>query len=117
MFQFSGARAHRIQRPGRDVLLLPIRFVEARDQPIVRTGIHHMRIARVWHDISRFASAHDIPIRPVNGEAVAAAGDGHRRVVLLRSVDAVRHGSVRGHVIELRGRLIRFRRPTLPHVV
>ena len=117
MFQFRGACAHGIQWPGSNVLHLLSFLVEARDESVVRPRVYDVRIPRIGHYITSLASAHVVPVRAVDRKVVAAARDGHGRIVLLRAVHPVRNRSVSRHMIKLRCRLIVFRRPAFPGVV
>ena len=87
--------------------------IVAGDVALIVGGVDDVGIGGIGSDVAGFAAADVIPIGAVDGAVVAAAGDGHGAGVLLRAVDAVGHGGVGDHVIELRGGLIVLARPVL----
>ena len=63
VLQIRGPAPHRVFRPGIDVALISILLVISRDQPIVGTGVHNVRIGRIRHHESAFATSYLVPIR------------------------------------------------------
>ena len=88
-------------------------LIEARNVSLVVGGIHDIRVWRIRCDVSRFASAYVIPVGAVDGAFVAAARDANGGVILLRSVNPIRHRIVGNDMVELRRRLIILARPVL----
>src|SRR6478672_7701897 len=86
-------------------------MVIAGDFAAVRTGINNFRIARIRRNVAALAAAYGIPTCAVNS-AWRRAGNGHGRVVLLRSVEVIRKTIVGDYVIELRCRLVGLPGPT-----
>src|SRR6266851_8033818 len=78
--------------------------------------INDMPVARVSENKSAFTAARWIPIARTNHTFISAARDADVRVVLLRAVDVIWKRVIDGDVIELRSRLIIYRRPCFPSV-
>src|SRR5204862_6242157 len=73
-----------IQGQGSYVLLLPGMVIIAGNFPAIGAGIDDFRIARIRRHVTTLATAHRIPIGPVDASAIAGAGNAHGGVVLLR---------------------------------
>src|SRR5262249_38480579 len=74
--------------------------------PAMRAAINDVRILGIDREMARFAAGGWFPIALANAAAIAAAQNPHRRVVLLRAIDAIRKVIVGGHPVKLRGRLV-----------
>ncbi len=103
--------ANGIDGPWRHVLSFFRAMVIARDLAAIRTGIDNLGIARIRRNVAALTSAYGVPACAVN-TARRCAGNRHRRVVLLRSIEVIRETVVSDHVIELRRRLVPLIRPT-----
>ncbi len=101
---------------GRNVGDLPVGTIDAH-QPAPRpAGIDHVRIQRIGNDVSKFISAHRVPIHERDFAVIAAAERTHRSAVLLRPVNPIRKAVVGRHVIDLAGRLVVPRAPRFARV-
>ena len=116
VFDVRGAPAHGVFRVRSNFLGLLGALVEARDMAAIAARVNNIGIAGIDGDVAALAPAHGIPLRPVDHAGIAAAGNSHRGVVLLRAVDVVGITIVGSHVIKLRGGLIVLARPTLSAV-
>ena len=90
--------------------------IKAREDRAFVVGVDDVRIARIREDVAALSAADGIPITAIDKATVAARADAHRRVVLLRAVDAIQKIVVSSDVIELRGGLIVLRRPVFATV-
>ena len=116
VFHSLGSPAHGILGIDGDVALLLRAMVVARDLAVVAARVDDVGVARLGGDVTALAAAHRVPVGHIDAHAARAAGDGDRRVVLLRAVDPVGEAVVGGDVVELRGRLVVLLRPGGPSV-
>ena len=80
--------------------------VKARDVALIVAGIHNVRVGGIGGNVSRFPAADRVPFVAANRAFIAAAGNRHGGIILLRAVDVVRRPRVGDDVVELRGRLV-----------
>ena len=106
------ARIAQFRRHG-DVLDLVRAPVEARDVALIVAGIHNVRVGWIGRNIACFPAPDGVPIVAANLAAIAAAGNGHGGIILLRAVDVVRGPRVGDDVVELRGGLVVLARPRI----
>src|SRR5437660_1764723 len=83
-------------------------MIVTRDQAVIRAGKNDLRIFWRGRDPARLATAHVEPVFARNTKSSGAAGNAHRRVVLLRAINVIRKIIVERDTIELCGRLILF---------
>ena len=95
-----------VAQPDRDVAPLSGALVISREVAHVATAVRDVVVARVNGDVGIFAAGHRPPVALRDRPIVGPAGDRHRAVVLLRTVQPVRELAVREHMIELRRRLV-----------
>ncbi len=76
-----------------------------------RAADHDIRIGRFDGDVTALAATRLIPVGLSDGTGRRCTRNGQRGIVLLRTIQPVRHLIVGGHVIELRRRLVENRRP------
>src|SRR5580704_3134185 len=86
-------------------------MIVAGDLAAVGPCVDNFRIGRIGSDVAAFAATDVVPIGSIDPALDAGAGDTYGGVVLLRAVDVIGEAVVDGDVVELRGRLIIFRRP------
>src|SRR5579862_727984 len=103
---FGGRMAVRILGPFLDALCLAGAAVKAGQDGTFIVGVDNVRIARVGDDVAAFAAADRVPVRAIDVPVIAAGTNTERRVVLLRSVNAILKIVVGGDMIKLRGGLV-----------
>ena len=103
-------------RPRDDLARLAGLVVVAGDRSPVAARVDDVEVARVGGDPGRLAAAHVVPVHLGDGAVADAGGDGHRRVVLLPSVDPEREAVVGDDAVDLRRGLIVLGRPRLAAV-
>src|SRR5208282_1728375 len=99
-----------------DVFDLVGAAVEARDVALIVAGIHDVRVGWIGRDISRFPASDLIPTVAANGGVIAAAGNRHGGIILLRAVYVVRRPRIGDNVVKLRGRLVVLAGPRLASI-
>src|SRR5690242_14126581 len=104
-----------IERPNADILILLFRLIVTGDKALV-IRINDVPVARIREHKPTFAAARLKPVFASDHAALAPTGDSDIRVVLLRTIDVVGERVVHRDMIELGGRLILQRRPTLPSI-
>src|SRR5262249_7725119 len=107
--------AVRVVRPHADVLRLPGLRIVAGQDPDVLAGVDGAAVGCRRGGAGR-AAAYGFPVGGGDRAFFAPAANGDRGVVLLRAVDHVGPLIVRGHVVELRGRLVVLPAPRLAPV-
>ena len=102
--------------PHHDVPRLSGPAVVAREDSLVVAREDHVGIVGANRDVPGLATADREAVGRGDPGDRGAARDGHRGVVLLGTVDAIRRLVIRDHVIELGRRLVVDRRPALTAV-
>ena len=114
--QIARALARARLGPHADEPRLPRAAVVSRDDPLVLAGVDDVGIVGTHRDMSGLSTADREVVGSGHAGDRRAARDAHRGVVLLAAVDPVRRAHVRGHVVELRGRLVVHAAPALATV-
>src|ERR1700730_6564077 len=90
---------------------LPLVLVIAKHRTVPSAGVYVIWICGIGHDVAKLKSPGRRPIAIGDLSIIAAAGDGRRATVLLRSVNGVRKMLISADVIKLPGRLVVPRAP------
>ena len=92
-------------------------MVKPRQEATVASAVNDVVVAGIRRQVGTLAARRALPI-VVGDEPAARTGiDANGRVVLLRTVNAVREGIVGGHPVELGRWLIHVGRPRLTRIV
>src|SRR6185503_14247569 len=100
-----------VRHPDGDVALLTAGAIHPTEKTGIAPAVRDVGIARIHGDRRVLTAGHRVVVALTDRAIIRSARDRDRGVVLLRAIDAVRPLVVRGHVVELRRRLVVNARP------